>query len=679
MEDRVFTEEQNHLTQVYKKLEDMENSLEVKVHQMKDKASDEKKDIRDNLTLNFDSGTDTMETYIEFEVMNHVIDSYNIENAAAEARLANVRQLLKAPYFARVTLQFPEEDESEDYYIGSTSVSENGYDQLVIDWRSPIAETYYNQENGHTSYQVEGRTIPVELLLRRQFDLKRNKLNSYFDTQIAIEDPMLLKSLSGSRTQQLQAITATIQKEQNEVIRYPDVPVLLVNGIAGSGKTSVLLQRIAYLFFRQRKTLRPEDVYLMTLNQVFQQYISGVLPDLGERNPNTITWHGFLDMAGVPARESGFHTDVRNLLEIDRRLPELKLEKGDFRAVRQGNTTLLGPAAIASVADEFKHIPAGIRLIQVMIDELESRAKQAARSKDTTEEGDSIAPPEDEKESNRIQSRFGGAFSMIRKCAWLNIDSIGHRLLGKDSLNSAEWLYLKMALTGAGDRNAKYVMIDEVQDYSMAQLMVMERYFSAARFMLLGDEFQAIRKGTASFADIHAFFEAKGKTVTELPLMTSYRSSPEITDRFTRLMHGERKILARSVQRQGSAPVIYQTSGRTEYITAVRNAINHQKRQGLTAVICSCKASQDKLLSILGEEAPMVIRRNESLPEEGVFCIELRLAKGLEFDTVIIPDADEKNYPADELSRHKLYTAISRATLQLEIYAEEKLTSLLEQ
>jgi len=678
MEERIFKEEQNHLTQVYGKLEDMQQDLEEKVHQMKDKASEEKKDIRDNLTLNFDSGTDTMETYIEFEVMNHVIDSYNIENAAAEARLASVRQLLKAPYFARVTLQFPEEEESEDYYIGSTSVSENGYDQLVIDWRSPIAETYYNQENGHTSYQVDGRTVPVELLLRRQFDLKGKKLNSYFDTQIAIEDPMLLKSLSDSRSQQLQAITATIQKEQNEVIRYPDVPVLLVNGIAGSGKTSVLLQRIAYLFFRQRKTLRPEDVYLVTLNQVFQQYISGVLPDLGERNPNTITWHALLDMAGVPARESGFNTDAKCLLEIDRRLPGLKLEKEDFRAVRQGSTTLLGPAAIAAVAEEFNHIPTGIRLIQVMIDELETRAKRAVRSKENAEEDSSATSPEDEKENNRIQSRYGGAFSMIRKCAWLNIDRIGLRLLGKERLTGTEWLYLKMALTGDGDRNAKYVMIDEVQDYSLSQLMVMERYFPSARFMLLGDEFQAIRKGTASFADVHTFFESKGKPVTELPLMTSYRSSPEITESFTGLLPDKQKILVRSVQRPGTPPVICRTSSRTEYISALRSVIKkYQNSQGLTAVICSCKTSQDKLLSLLAEDAPAMIRRDESLPDQGVFCIELRLAKGLEFDTVIIPDADEKNYPADELSRHMLYTAMSRATLRLEIFAEETMTPLL--
>ena len=286
---KIFEEEQAHLTQTHGKLRAMKEELEERINTISEKAAKEKQDIRSNLSLNFDSDTDSMETYIEFEAMSHSITQYNIEQDAAAEKLGRVKRLLKAPYFARVKLQFDPSEKPEDYYIGSAGVSENAFEHLVIDWRSPIAETYYNQENGKTFYTVNGKRVDVDLQLRRQYNLEEDRLYSFFDTQVAIEDPMLLQSLASSRTDKMKAITATIQKEQNAVIRCADVPVLLVNGIAGSGKTSVLLQRIAYLFYRQRENLRPDQVYLLTINPVFRQYIDQVLPDLGEENPRTIT------------------------------------------------------------------------------------------------------------------------------------------------------------------------------------------------------------------------------------------------------------------------------------------------------------------------------------------------------------------------------------------------------
>ena len=300
LQEKIFEEEQAHLTQTHGKLSAMKEELEERINAISEKAAKEKQDIRSNLSLNFDSDTDSMETYIEFEAMSHSITQYNIEQDAATEKLGRVKRLLKAPYFARVKLQFDPTEEPEDYYIGSAGVSENAYEHLVIDWRSPIAETYYNQENGKTFYTVNGNRVDVDLQLRRQYNLEEDRLFSFFDTQVAIEDPMLLQSLASSRTDKMKAITATIQKEQNAVIRCADVPVLLVNGIAGSGKTSVLLQRIAYLFYRQRENLRPDQVYLLTINPVFRQYIDQVLPDLGEENPRTITWRDFVHIANAP-------------------------------------------------------------------------------------------------------------------------------------------------------------------------------------------------------------------------------------------------------------------------------------------------------------------------------------------------------------------------------------------
>ena len=681
--DKVFEEEQAHLTEVYDKLCDMKGELEDKIEAISKKAAEEKKDVRSNLSLNFDSDTDSMETYIEFEAMSHAIDQYNIEQDAAQEKLGRVKRLLKAPYFARVKLQFEFEDEPEDYYIGSAGISQDGMEHLVIDWRSPIAETYYNQENGRTFYMVNGNRIDVDLQMRRQYNLEENRLYSFFDTQVAIEDPMLLQSLANRRTDKMKAITATIQKEQNAVIRSDDVPVLLVNGIAGSGKTSVLLQRIAYLFYKKRENLRPEQVYLLTINPVFRQYIDQVLPDLGEENPRTITWRDLVHITGAPDKgpfESATEEDLRR---IEAALKTLQLQESDFRPVTQKGKRILSAGEIARASAELSHIEAGPRLMNILADRLTEMARAKIRRMETEEDRDEPSEEREEdgqsrKDLNRMKNRFGGAFSAIEHFAFIDAEKIGCRILNRKKLTSAQWLWVKILLTGIADRNVRYVMIDEVQDYTAAQLMVMKRYFVNAKYMMLGDEFQAIRPGTVSFRKIRELFEEEGKPVLELPLMTSYRSSPEITEIFTGLLPRERRIFTASVQRPGTAPVKMACMSREEYGRRLRILIRAARaEEGLTAVICASRKSREKVLEILGADAPRVIHNNEALPGEGVFLITLDLVKGLEFDGVILPDADSATYPDDILARHRLYTAASRATKRLSIIAEGGLTELL--
>ena len=706
IQQEIFEEEQAHLTQTHGKLRAMKEELEERINTISEKAAKEKEDIRSNLSLNFDSDTDSMETYIEFEAMSHSIDQYNIEQDAAQEKLGRVKRLRKAPYFARVKLQFGPSEEPEDYYIGSAGVSENAFEHLVIDWRSPIAETYYNQENGKTFYTVNGNRVDVDLQLRRQYNLEEDRLFSFFDTQVAIEDPMLLQSLASSRTDKMKAITATIQKEQNAVIRCADVPVLLVNGIAGSGKTSVLLQRIAYLFYRQRENLRPDQVYLLTINPVFRQYIDQVLPDLGEENPRTITWRDFVHIANVPDKGPYEPAKEADLVKIERALKSLRLEEEDFRPVMQKGRCVLSRREIKKAAEGLTRIETGVRLMNILADRLTEIARDKIRRMERDDKRNydvemaAGTEPETEgsgqaasaaafnsmdpyaetdepgfREQNRIRNQYGGAFSAIGHFAFLDIERIGCRILGRKKLTSAEWIWLKILLTGMGDKNVRYVMIDEVQDYTAAQLMVLRRYFGSAKFMMLGDEFQAIRQGTASFGKIRELFGQ----VEEFPLLTSYRSSPEITEIFTGLLPREKRIRTASVQRPGTAPVRMACASTEDYLLRLKSLINAAKQdKGLTAVICGNRRSLERIVELLGEDAPPVIRRNQALPAGGVFLITPELVKGLEFDGVILPDADPLMYPEDNLSRHRLYTAVSRAIRRLSILAEGELTGLLE-
>ena len=682
LQEQIHKQEQAHLTETYRKLCAMNEALEARSEEISEKAAKEKQDIRSNLSLNFDSDTDSMETYIEFEAMSHSIDQYNIEQNSLQEKLGRVKRLLKAPYFARVRLQFEPDEEPEDYYIGSAGISENAYEHLVIDWRSPIAETYYNQENGKTHYTVNGTRVDVDLQLRRQFHLEKDRLYSFFDTQVAIEDPMLLQSLASRRTDKMKAITATIQKEQNAVIRCSDVPVLLVNGIAGSGKTSVLLQRIAYLFYRKREELRPEQVYLLTINPVFRRYIDQVLPDLGEENPRTITWRDFIHIANAPDKGPNEPAREADLRKIESALANLKLKESDFRPIMQRGRCVLSSAEILRTAEELSGVEIGPRLLNIMSDKLTEIARfkirRMERESDETEEQEQAEREPGLREQNRIRNEFGGAFSAIEHFAFIDVEKIGCRILNKKRLTSAEWIWLKILLTGMGDRNVRYVMIDEVQDYTAAQLMVLRRYFGNAKFMMLGDEFQAIRTGTVDFAKIRELFGADGRETKELPLLTSYRSSPEITEIFTGLLPREKRIFTASVQRPGTAPVKMACATRREYQKRLRALVNASaEEEGLTAVICAGRKSLENVREILGNDRVPVIHRNQALPGEGVFLITLDLVKGLEFDGVILPDASAEHYPDETLSRHRLYTAVSRATRRLSIWADGELTSLL--
>ncbi|MCR5674579.1 MAG: AAA family ATPase [Lachnospiraceae bacterium] len=680
MDRKEFEAEQAHLGLIYDKLLAMEKELEEQIRALDRKAQEDKNDIRDNIRFDYADDETTLETRAEIEVWNRYIDTYNVESDSLRRNMNAVRKLLEAPYFAGIRLRFDPAEPPENYYIGRAGITEHGADPLIIDWRSPLAEVYYNQETGPTRYTVGDREIPVELLLRRQFDLQKNRLISFFDTGIAIEDPMLLRSLSQTHSDKMRAITATIQKEQNTVIRYTDVPVLLVDGIAGSGKTSVLLQRIAYLFYRKRKDLRPDQVCLMTLNPVFRDYIDEVLPDLGETNPLTITWTEFLTMLHVPDAQTDFEDPGSDRLErIRKGLPLCKPEAADFFPITQKNKVVMTAGEVLAIVNEYRRFPLGARRIRISADELEYRAKNRVRSLAEDAEPDTDAEvPSDPAEERRLENDFGGALRNIRNYAWINVRHIAQRILGTEHITKAEWLFTMLELTGLCDLNMRYVMIDEVQDYTYAQLEILRMYYPNAHFMLLGDEFQSIREDTVSFSGIEEMTREARKQFVSLPLMTSYRSTPEITELFASLLPQERKLAVLTVRRPGDAVTIKVCGSKKEYAGELKKLIaQYQKKDGLTAVICRNDETLEELIAILGKEAPAVVSQHDSLPQNGIFLIKLAFAKGLEFDQVILPDVDPENYPDDRISRHCLYTAISRATGHLAILAEKEGSPLL--
>lgn len=699
MDQDVFNEEQAHLDETYAKLQQIDAETRERLEARIKDALGSKNDMLDELAFDF-TGEVNLETYVEFEAINKIIDEYNLSNDIDTDRLNRTRVLLKQPYFAKISLQMKPGDKPRDLYIGTTGITDENRRHFIIDWRSPVAEVYYNQSTGKTSYEANGRTIQTDLKLRRQFDITRNKLNAYFDTTVAIEDPLLLASLAAAKSDTLRDITATIQKEQNAVVRHEDVPVLLVNGIAGSGKTSVLLQRIAYLFYRERENLDPSDVYLITPNPVFQKYISEVLPSLGETNPSTLTWNDLMDSLGLGEHGLGKDASADSLRRIDELVPTLKLQQADFQDLRIDDERVLTSSQIFSAYNRFKKFPAGVHRSTLTIEDLHDKLQQRiARlandeyTQDTVSElddetmikvfGHHIIPMDDAElrdyTRQYLQWRYRPIEEAIENGEWLRIDRIGMHMLDKKSLTDAEHLYLKLALAGTSNRSARYVMVDEVQDYTLPQLMVLAKYFNNAHFLLLGDPNQAIRPGTATFEEIRDVFAESHKRVEECQLMTSYRSSPEITELFTRLMTQEARVNASSVQREGTPPVILECESEEAYEKALLEAVDSAAacETGITAIVTADKAGMRRVEKMLEGREVILMDGKKLLPDHGVILLTVALAKGLEFDRVIVPDAQDRAYEDIGLSSRRLYTAISRATQQVTLLSNGPLSTLL--
>jgi len=487
-------------------------------------------------------------------------------------------------------------------------------------------------------------------------------------------------------------------------------------------------------------------LYLFTPNEMFGRYINTVLPSMGEHNPQVFTWDSFLKALGLADHASGAHNNPESLKKLEEQLATLELYEDDFKAISVEGTTLIKPAQVASSVAKFSQFPVGPRLIALAKDELHTRLErrlgQMAHNDEIQEEmlsldveqqlevfGRTISPSDEEEVLARTREflnwRFAYAHEVIESASWLRIDRIGMRMLNASALSGAECVYLRLLITGAGEKNVKFVMIDEVQDYTETQLMVLGKYFSRAHFLLLGDSNQAIWEDTATFEQIEKIFTAThGEgAVSTCKLLTSYRSSPEITALFTSLLSEEERGQTSSVQRGGKKPEFFEVvadnkdTERAEYLQTMKSLIEQaQEFDGLTAIVCTEKSRVRWLAkqlegifaegggdangatdSVAGNGAAQVdgaaqvngaaqaksrtgvkvLTSHDSLPAKGVVLLDLALAKGLEFDQVIVADAQEEVYKADGISRRRLYTALSRAMHHVMVVSQGKMTPLL--
>lgn len=721
-------EEEKNLKYVYDKLTQKEKEVAIAINRHADSGKKFMNEITEDISLDMTSYANSLESMAQVEMKNREIDQLNLKYDQLIRLKGAIGRLLNLPYFARIDVQFADEDEIEKLYIGSDSFKDDDDENLVIDWRAPIAELYYNQEMGETSFFANSREIAVDLKLRRQFKIEKDKLIEFFDSTVAIQDELLLEVLSHNKSEYMQDITATIQKEQNTIIRDIDSRVLLVNGIAGSGKTSAVLQRIAYLLYQYRNDVRSEDMLLLAPNPVFLKYISQVLPGLGEKNPLNFTIHGLLRQKLI--RDFKMVSE-RKQFEVNNEMPPSSkilasieffkhiLEQAKVFSIgtsfvfdiKRNDKIIFTKEEILAIYDEIPEQALFSSKTQIaankMHDLLMKRLRIQAKSEKMYNRITSMSEVEQEKYFGKLlensskaeierlafqylSKRYGKVRKRILQCKWLNIEQIFNDLYYSYTKESIKLNSLEVDIETATvlvaiehlfmksqeQANIKFVLVDEAQDYSEMQIALLILLFNRAKFTLLGDENQAIFERSISFELIEALFNAAGMNVNRRDLLISYRSNGPITKVFNQFALSNNQEVE-VVQNYGEPVEYKEFSDSDDYLTELTNILQNVDKNETTVVITKSIEQAIRLEKIFEGQInynPLSMVQKH-VPVSGICFLPVGLAKGLEFDNVVLHNVNESNYSTNK-DKLILYTAISRAMKRLFILSIGTISSL---
>lgn len=674
----------------------------------------------------------------------------------SEQAVRNMAAARLRPYFTRVN--FTEESGVKQvYYIGKHSVFRpNSVEPAVIDWRSPIANLYYSGQVGKMHYVAPDGEVRGELTLKRQFGIENGELISIFDTDVVSKDAYLQSVLGATTGERLRDIVTSIQAEQNIVIRHPANVTLVVQGVAGSGKTTIALHRIAYLLYTLQDSLRPEHVLILAPNPLFLNFIAGVLPDLGVEKVRQTTfpllvsvWLGKLlprvntadqtdRLLALPPDEREDFIDMmhyKGSLEFTRRLDqwldgfEERLPPQD--ALKFGPFTLFTPEQTrAFLVEGEKPFPFAVR-IERFKKELTQRAKEAAGKvnawleAETQRRADALhALPDSPQRRERLfklyQSRdqrlketnervrpfvdeVMKAFPALRPIELYR--AFLTDLLSESDPDSPVCAAAEYTLKRVGSRvepedvapialialrahplermDIRHIVIDEAQDFSPAEFLLLRRMTHNAPMTVVGDLMQGIRswRGLTDWRTLTDDLLG-GKAVTHA-LVTSYRNTVEIMNTALRValkrpVPGQTEV--KPVLRHGPEPEIIAFSKPAEQTAQIERLIRGWQSDNVKtiAVIDRTDAQLKALLKALPADLnARILDVNGELYEGGVLLARAGDIKGFEFDGVIIANASEARFPNTELNARLLYVCLTRPLHRLACLYEKTLTPLL--
>lgn len=712
MSDKETEKEVRYLQEVYAKLLHQEEELTALLKTAKEEGIASIKSMAEDTSMNFDNMFDTMESLAAIESKNKEIDQLNIKVKTADTLLQKIKRLLQSPYFGKINVDFLDAEAPEDFYIGIHNFANDAGDNLIYDWRSPIAELFYNNALGNSYYSVQQRKIHVAINNRRQFIIAKDKLLKFFDTSIAIQDDVLLEALEHNATTHMKDITSTIQQEQNRIIRDQKNHIILVNGVAGSGKTSTIMQRIAYLLYSLRQEITVDNMLILSPNTNFVTYISNVLPALGEKNPTNLTFRELIqrqladpletepqyfarisketvDAQAVVLRSKAF---IDHIKQVD----ELPLNDSFIRSITQNGKVIISKERIAAI---YANAPAApLKKVQAvkeaLLDHWKKRLRTEAKSAaaqdlflSLTEDqqqkyfGKLITADDEKSVLNYTQlllaRRYRKVTKAIQENKWLNSSKILEHLYSTYQKQPYQWqdpatftvdeatalLAIRHFLIEKSHTPAiRFLLIDEVQDYTPAQICLLAELFPNSDFTMVGDENQAIFNTAISFAEITSCFSTRNTPIARYDLLNSYRSSGVITELFGQLAASTKRLTIVPVRPAGHPPQVFKIEDPRELIPLVGKLLEELQHEPLT-IITKTSAEADKIAALFASDAEVSV-------------LPISVSKGLEFSNVLVYDISADNYNTARDNRI-LYTAISRGMQRLFLtYAGEMTKSL---
>jgi len=589
--------------------------------------------------------------------------------------LQRLFRIQNKPYFGSIRFKEEGSEEEDNIYIGITHV-EDKLDYYVHDWRSPICSMFYDYETGPASYKAPSGIIKGNIIKKRQYIIEDAELKHIFDNDLNISDSLLQEVLAEESSDKMKNIVNTIQEEQNKVIRNTEDKNLIVEGIAGSGKTSVALHRIAFLLYRI-PNLTSSNVVVFTPNKVFSEYISNVLPELGEDNTYDMTFYDLL------CQNINEYKDIENFTDFISRYYKSNVDNYDMVKYKQSDeiikdidsyiNNLLSTIKFNNKLEYDNFIEIDTEELNNMLNYKYNRFPLFERIKEISKK---IA-------SNNYEGSTKNASSIEKKLKELlniklDLKDIFNNFYQseyskyKDKVNdkylyyedACIFLYIKSLLVGFNTNHViKEIVIDEAQDYNKLQYLIIKKTFKTSNYTILGDTNQTINPYYKydSLEELTSIFESS-KYIT---LTKTYRSTGKIID-YTNKILGLNHVTA--IRNDKASDIIFRNNiTKNDFLTDINNLKTISKS---IAIITKNDKEAEKVYNMLKDDLDIMLIDGFGHIKRDLVVVPSYVAKGLEFDSVIIYTDTNNKY--QEKDKYLFYVACTRAQHNLIIYNNSK-------
>ncbi|MGU9116881.1 HelD family protein [Clostridium perfringens] len=647
-------------------------------------AVEEYKDDEDKLIEYFDH-----ERYVKEQAFTTI-----------DKKLKELTILKESPYFGRVTFNDLEFDQKDTLYVGRFGVTPEGsYEPVIVDWRAPVASLFYHGSLGEASYTSPDGSIKCDIEGRRQIIVKKGELKGVFDSAIDVKDDILQMVLSNNSSDKLKDVIMTIQQEQDEIIRKERTSNIVVNGVAGSGKTTIALHRVAYLLYNYRKELE-DKVLILGPNGIFMEYISQVLPSLGEVGVKQETFASFalkeMDselyimsfdkyLEKILSEDIEFIEDAKykNSYEIIEDLDNLvkEMDKDYFHVedVKYFGDLVISKEEIEEMFNKhYEYMPLFRRsekIKRIILSKIKDKRDEKVweLNEELRKEKEKLTPEELLIEENNLEFRRKLRIREIVKevmdsraklDSWISREDvldIYDRFNGNKkeyTINDlAPILYLAIKLEGKkATKDYRHVVIDEAQDYSPLQFKVVRELTGTKYFTVVGDVNQRLIK----YSDLAPMMEL-GKIFDDVNpeiynLNKSYRSTYEIMEYANKYLDEDRII---PIVRHGKPVEEIEFHNNEELSESIIESLKEFSNEGLEsiAIITRDKEELEKVYNLISNKVHLVKFDNEDvLYKGGNVIIPSYFAKGLEFDGVIIVDNGSSKDENEDLIKYIMST-----------------------